>query len=309
MSVATVTSSNNRQTRQPTVSLGRGRVRRGLAMTGWFALLLGSMLGALEIRPDILSNRFPGIPLLLLNLAGATLVGLLIGMFAGLWLRGKHRFLRSAIAVFSFIAAIIMSEIVIGLALHQSLVDSLKLIPDDIEGAQIGLGLLAALAGVRTGRQKHSDQRSEPQTSEVPTSGVRQSIGSLAGRVTGTLKRIHLPAIRSGQSQPRPVSNSRPSRALPGNRSTASVSVRALRRIELQPRSTVMIPKPKRRKVRRLRQKVHLGKSMTTVCPYCLEEVLPKDPRGIVVCDICGTPHHGDCWAISGKCEVPHLQA
>jgi hypothetical protein len=144
-------------------------------------------------------------------------------------------------------------------------------------------------------------------------SGVRQSIRSVANRVIGALTRIHLPArilptTRSTRSQPRQNSNSRPSRTLPGNRSTSSASARAPHRIEIQPRSAVVIPKPKRRKVHRLRQKVHLGRSVTTVCPFCLEEVLPKDPRGRVVCDICGTPHHADCWAISGKCEVPHLQ-
>ena len=41
-------------------------------------------------------------------------------------------------------------------------------------------------------------------------------------------------------------------------------------------------------------------------CPYCLEPVLPNDPRGIVECKICHTPHHADCWAITGVCQVPH---
>jgi hypothetical protein len=53
---------------------------------------------------------------------------------------------------------------------------------------------------------------------------------------------------------------------------------------------------------------VSLGANIVDVCPYCLEEVKPNDPRGVVVCEICGTPHHADCWAITGKCEVPHLQ-
>ena len=43
-------------------------------------------------------------------------------------------------------------------------------------------------------------------------------------------------------------------------------------------------------------------------CPYCLDVVEKKDPRGVVVCEICGTPHHADCWeAGGGKCQVPHL--
>ena len=42
-------------------------------------------------------------------------------------------------------------------------------------------------------------------------------------------------------------------------------------------------------------------------CPYCLDVVKRNDPRGIQVCEVCGTPHHADCWAITGKCQVPHL--
>ena len=41
-------------------------------------------------------------------------------------------------------------------------------------------------------------------------------------------------------------------------------------------------------------------------CPYCLEEVQKKDPRGVKVCPICHTYHHADCWAVTGNCQVPH---
>lgn len=42
-------------------------------------------------------------------------------------------------------------------------------------------------------------------------------------------------------------------------------------------------------------------------CPYCLEIVNRKDPRGTVECDVCHTLHHKDCWEITGTCQVPHL--
>jgi hypothetical protein len=43
-------------------------------------------------------------------------------------------------------------------------------------------------------------------------------------------------------------------------------------------------------------------------CPYCLEVVEHNDPRGVVVCDVCHTPHHRDCWVEAGeRCQVPHL--
>lgn len=42
-------------------------------------------------------------------------------------------------------------------------------------------------------------------------------------------------------------------------------------------------------------------------CPYCFDVIKRNDPRGVRACEVCGTPHHADCWAITGKCQVPHL--
>jgi hypothetical protein len=41
-------------------------------------------------------------------------------------------------------------------------------------------------------------------------------------------------------------------------------------------------------------------------CPYCLQPIAARDPRGVVTCPICKTRHHKDCWDITGMCQVPH---
>jgi hypothetical protein len=41
-------------------------------------------------------------------------------------------------------------------------------------------------------------------------------------------------------------------------------------------------------------------------CPYCLQPVGRRDPRGIVICPDCNTWHHRDCWSITGMCQIPH---
>jgi ribosomal protein L37AE/L43A len=41
-------------------------------------------------------------------------------------------------------------------------------------------------------------------------------------------------------------------------------------------------------------------------CPYCLEEVIKGDSRGVTVCPECGTWHHQDCWSLTGSCGVAH---
>lgn len=42
-------------------------------------------------------------------------------------------------------------------------------------------------------------------------------------------------------------------------------------------------------------------------CPYCLDAVTRNDARGVKECEVCHTLHHADCWAITGVCQVPHL--
>ncbi len=42
-------------------------------------------------------------------------------------------------------------------------------------------------------------------------------------------------------------------------------------------------------------------------CPFCLEEVKRNDRRGVKKCEVCNALHHADCWAITGSCQVPHL--
>jgi ribosomal protein L37AE/L43A len=44
-------------------------------------------------------------------------------------------------------------------------------------------------------------------------------------------------------------------------------------------------------------------------CPYCLQLIDRRDPRGVVVCPVCHTQHHRDCWAVTGMCQVPHYHA
>lgn len=44
-------------------------------------------------------------------------------------------------------------------------------------------------------------------------------------------------------------------------------------------------------------------------CPFCLDEVKRNDPRGVKKCEVCNTLHHADCWAVTGMCQVPHLNS
>lgn len=67
--------------------------------------------------------------------------------------------------------------------------------------------------------------------------------------------------------------------------------------------------RPKRRGAGlfRRRPQVQLAITEEHRCPYCLDPVLRTDARGVKECEVCHTLHHADCWAITGTCQVPHL--
>lgn len=66
--------------------------------------------------------------------------------------------------------------------------------------------------------------------------------------------------------------------------------------------------RPKKiRRARVRRPHVQLALVEEHRCPYCLEPVVRSDPRGVKECEVCHTLHHADCWAITGMCQVPHL--
>jgi hypothetical protein len=73
----------------------------------------------------------------------------------------------------------------------------------------------------------------------------------------------------------------------------------------VQPAKVAPAVAPKRR--RRKKPRVQLALVGEHRCPYCLDNVVRSDPRGIKECPVCHTLHHKDCWDITGSCQVPHL--
>jgi hypothetical protein len=118
--------------------------------------------------------------------------------------------------------------------------------------------------------------------------------------------------------QPAPVTVAPPAAERPhvrtGSRSRRTPSRRARRlarpKTGSAPEIVVEAPvKPRRKRSLSRKPKLQLSRVEEHRCPYCLELIEPKDPRGTVECKICHTLHHADCWAITGTCQVPHLNS
>jgi len=65
--------------------------------------------------------------------------------------------------------------------------------------------------------------------------------------------------------------------------------------------------RPKKKRLSRRTPKIQFALLEEHRCPYCLDAVTRNDPRGVKECEVCHTLHHADCWAITGVCQVPHL--
>jgi hypothetical protein len=69
------------------------------------------------------------------------------------------------------------------------------------------------------------------------------------------------------------------------------------------------MPLPRKRLGRKMQNPIRLVGREEMRCPYCLQIVERNDPHGIVVCPICKSAHHKECWDITGSCQVPHNHA
>lgn len=90
----------------------------------------------------------------------------------------------------------------------------------------------------------------------------------------------------------------------PGVAAPPTPRIRSKNRIKPMSRNDAKSP---RRSRSRRKSHIQLAVVEEHRCPYCLDPVSRNDGRGVKECDVCHTLHHADCWAITGFCQVPHL--
>ena len=136
-------------------------------------------------------------------------------------------------------------------------------------------------------------------------------LGLLALAWTTSLLPLHAWRTASASSAPSPTLP-RDEKQGEARRTKRAVSrePRARTRTPSMPKVRVT-PSPARRfkpvRQRRRRAQLISFKGQTEHrCPFCLEIVRRRDKRGVVICPECKTPHHADCWAVTGMCQVPH---
>ena len=236
------------------------------------ALVLGVGIGTLQANTDRLTAP---VPPLAIALVGATVTGLLAGVTALLTLPGWTEILRIQIALLILLVWLIAVESTYADWMGLRRLDYLTRADN---WAELGLLAVSCMSIIVSGLGRRSipvDIAPAPQRRREPTPGPKRRPG----------------AARKGKAK------------------------------QKKGRQSIFLPKPKLptlgRRLETLRRQEAAVEENGSVkvtglseerCPYCLDVIEKKDPRGIVVCEICGSPHHADCWeAAGGMCQVPHL--
>ena len=136
-----------------------------------------------------------------------------------------------------------------------------------------------------------------PLPAPSPRSATRSRRGSRAISASNGRAHVQLPTSGLTHLSASPIPQPRRTRSNNGSRSTV---LRAAKKVK-DP-----LVKPKRKRSRRKPQ-IQFAIVEEHRCPYCLDSVTRTDPRGVEECEVCHTLHHADCWAITGVCQVPHL--
>jgi hypothetical protein len=248
-----------------------------------FLLELAAALGII-----LLLQVRPGLSFLAMTLLDSAWLGLVSGLGTRFLLKERHWTLSSLAAV----VALLSGLFILGLASGWNYgLGPQEFKAFDLAGAtQLTTGLLASLLAA-TAWRKPDMQDHEP-------------ISKLSSQAQ--------PAEKPGVAQSRQLVAQRKSKKAIGSQSkdkTRKTPDLVAPKTAQPQKSPVVHPAKSRLRRRARRPEVQFASTEEHRCPYCLQIVQPNDPRGIVECKICHTLHHADCWAITGTCQVPHLNA
>jgi hypothetical protein len=237
----------------------------------------------------------PGLSYLALILLDAAWLGLVSGLGTRFLLKERHWTLSSLAAV----VALLSGLFILGLASgwHYGIGPQEFKAFDLAGAAQLATGLLACLLAATAWRRPAARNQAP---AKIATSPPEQ-----AGKPD--VVEANQPAAKAR----RPVAQPKPKKTA-GSQSSGRTrkTPDPAAPITTQAQKSSVISPAKSRLRRRLRRPaVQFASTEEHRCPYCLEIVQPNDPRGIVECKICHALHHADCWAITGTCQVPHLNA
>jgi hypothetical protein len=255
----------------------------------WRRLLLLFLLEwAATLGMILVVHIQPGLPFLVLILLSSALLGLVSGLGTRFLLKGLHWTLSSLAAMLALFSGLFILGMVSG---SRYGLGPQEFKAFDLAGAaQVATALLASLFSATAWRKPANPNQAPASTPPPQALPAGKSSLAKSGRTLA-------------QRKPKKAASSH-SRS----RATKAPTPAAAQTAQSQ-KSSALAPARSKAENRERRPEVQFASTQENRCPYCLEIVQPNDPRGIVECKICHTLHHADCWAITGTCQVPHLNA
>lgn len=153
------------------------------------------------------------------------------------------------------------------------------------------LSLMSLMAWRGTGQERQVIDVEPLGHAQVEIEPRNVGVSLASERSNGSAVHAHPPITWFRSPAPRPAPRPR---------------IRSRNRIKSAARSAAKSAKSIRRRSRSKAQ-IQLAVIEEHRCPFCLDPVSRNDARGVKECEVCHTLHHGDCWAITGFCQVPHL--
>lgn len=254
-------------------------------------VLLFLLTSAYALGLVLLHKERSDFPLILFTFFADCTVALAAGFGARLILSKMHWFIRSTSAIIMALAGLAIlgyfSQWNIGLDVPELMRGYLSW----MDTCHLVLGTLAALSAVWAWRRSKPDH----QVVEIPAPAPAVPARPNSAR-----------SIRPRIGRPQNWSlNLREVPRLAGRSSSGNGS-----RPSVHPRPKLISRQPVKVKSRNGSSRqalVQLALVEEHRCPYCLEPVLRTDPGGVKKCEVCHSLHHADCWAITGTCQVPHM--
>jgi hypothetical protein len=279
----------------------------------------------------VLFKRETTFPLLLSTFFADASLGLIAGFGARFVLRRQKWFVQLLISILAAVVGMIMLGSLTGSVLGigpirlepklaaqireirlSTLVDEVRSLQagsyildfskmDWADPAHLGVTLMILVLSLQAWRRPAVPSISQPvEIAPVPVTPAPRATRSRRGRraTSASNSQSRVRASRSLHTRPRPgaATGTRP-HSNNGHRSPVLQDAK---------KKKDSVVRPKRRRSRRKPQ-IQFALLEEHRCPYCLDNVTRNDPRGVKKCEVCHTLHHADCWAITGICQVPHL--
>ena len=299
-------------------------------------ILLLLLITAAVLWTVLLFKKETNFPLLLSTFFADASLGLIAGFGSRILLNKRDWFVRFLVAIFVAVIGMIMigsltnwvlgigpirleskfAEQIRGINFNQNVLEQIQSLQigsrplldvnkmDSADPVHLGISILMMLLSLHAWPRTTATIAQQPveviEVAPLPAPASSSSTRSRRGRraTSASNGRAHVQGTANALTYLSPTPLPQPgTRSNNGSRATV---LRGAKKVK-DP-----VVKPKRKRSRRKPQ-IQFAIVEEHRCPYCLDAVTRTDPRGVEECKVCHTLHHADCWAITGVCQVPHL--